>query len=168
MSLIIRSYKISPFRLVAELIVYHAVERTGQSILIVSCSARVSVLFRSYCCKESVPSISLLISIAYPGNSDVKQLEDEIYAEIRGRIKEDDIDAPLRKGQYYYYERTLAGKEYAQHCRRLVPPDAPITVHDMMPTGPDAPVEHIILDENVKAEGHDYYSIGAFKVNLSV
>jgi oligopeptidase B len=100
--------------------------------------------------------------------SDVKQLEDEIYAEIRGRIKEDDIDAPLRKGHYYYYERTLAGKEYAQHCRRLVPTDAPITVHDVMPTGPDAPVEHIILDENVKAEGHDYYSIGAFKVNLSV
>uniref|UniRef100_K3Y085 Peptidase S9A N-terminal domain-containing protein n=1 Tax=Setaria italica TaxID=4555 RepID=K3Y085_SETIT len=48
--------------------------------------------------------------------SDVKQLEDEIYAEIRGRIKEDDIDAPLRKGQYYYYERTLTGKEYVMNC----------------------------------------------------
>jgi protease II len=105
-------------------------------------------------------------SSANPGNSllDVKQLEDEIYAEIRGRIKEDDIDAPLRKAQYYYYERTLTGKEYVQHCRRLVPTDAPITVHDVMPTGPDAPDEHIILDENIKAEGHDYYSIGAFKV----
>nr|CAB3471537.1 unnamed protein product [Digitaria exilis] len=99
--------------------------------------------------------------------SDVKQLEDEIYAEIRGRIKEDDIDdAPLRRGQYYYYQRTLTAKEYVQHCRRLVPTDAPITVHDVMPTGPDAPHEHIILDENVKAEGHDYYSIGAFKVWL--
>lgn len=51
-----------------------------------------------------------------------------------------------------------------QHCRRPVSTDAPITVHDVMPTGPDAPDEHIILDENVKAEGHDYYSIGAFKV----
>ncbi|XP_062233978.1 uncharacterized protein LOC133931176 [Phragmites australis] len=97
--------------------------------------------------------------------SDVKQLEDEIYAEIRGRIKEDDIDAPLRKEKYYYYERTLTGKEYVQHCRRLVPTDGPITVHDVMPTGPDAPDEHIILDENVKAEGHDYYSIGAFKIS---
>ncbi|CAD6338164.1 unnamed protein product [Miscanthus lutarioriparius] len=97
--------------------------------------------------------------------SDVKQLEDEIYAQIRGRIKEDDIDAPLHKGQYYYYERTLTGKEYAQHCRRPVPTDAPITVHDVMPSGPDAPEEHIILDENVKAQGHDYYSIGAFKVS---
>ncbi|KAJ1260889.1 hypothetical protein BS78_10G266700 [Paspalum vaginatum] len=97
--------------------------------------------------------------------SDVKQLEDELYAEIRGRIQEDDMDAPLRKGHYYYYERTLTGKEYVQHCRRLVPTDAPITVHDVMPTGPDAPREHVILDENVKAEGHDYYSIGAFKVS---
>lgn len=52
-----------------------------------------------------------------------------------------------------------------QHCRRPVPTDAPITAHDVMPTGPDAPDEHVILDENVKAEGHDYYSIGAFKVN---
>jgi oligopeptidase B len=34
----------------------------------------------------------------------------------------------------------------------------------VMPTGPDAPDEHIIMDENVRAEGHDYYSIGTFKV----
>jgi oligopeptidase B len=34
-----------------------------------------------------------------------------------------------------------------------------------MPTGPDAPPEHIVLDENVKAQAHDYYSIGAFKVS---
>ncbi|KAL6603402.1 hypothetical protein ACP70R_043763 [Stipagrostis hirtigluma subsp. patula] len=97
--------------------------------------------------------------------SDVKQLFFKIYAEIKGRNKEDDIvGAPLRKGQYYYYKKTLTGKEYVQHCRRLVPTDGPITVHDVMPTGPDAP-EEIILDENVKAEGHDYYSIGAFKVS---
>lgn len=96
--------------------------------------------------------------------SDVKQLENEIYAEMRARIKEDDISAPLRKGPYFYYERTLTGKEYVQHCRRLVPTDAPPSVEDVMPTGSDAPEEHVILDENVKAEEHDYYSIGAFEV----
>jgi oligopeptidase B len=95
--------------------------------------------------------------------SDVKQLENEIYAEMRARIKEDDISAPVRRGQFYYYERTLTGKEYSQYCRRLVPTDAPPSVEDVMPTGPDAPKEHIILDNNVKAEGHDYYSIGAFE-----
>uniref|UniRef100_A0ACD6APA0 Uncharacterized protein n=1 Tax=Avena sativa TaxID=4498 RepID=A0ACD6APA0_AVESA len=98
---------------------------------------------------------------------DAKELEGEIFAEMRARIKEDDIEIPLREGNYYYYERTLTGKEYTQHCRRLVPIDGPITVHDVMPTGPDAPAEHIILDENVKAEGHDYYNIGALEVSPS-
>nr|XP_043610066.1 protease 2-like [Erigeron canadensis] len=98
--------------------------------------------------------------------SGTKQLEDQIYAELRGRIKEDDISAPLRKGPYYYYERTLEGKEYVQHCRRLVENGAPVpSVDDIMPTGPEASPEHVILDENVNAKDHAYYSIGAFKVS---
>ncbi|MBA0726806.1 hypothetical protein Golax_002607, partial [Gossypium laxum] len=98
--------------------------------------------------------------------SGTKKFEDEIYAEIRGRIKEDDISAPLRKGPYYYYSRTLEGKEYVQYCRRPIPNrDAPSSVHDTMPTGPDAPPEHVILDENVKAQEHGFYRIGAFKVS---
>ena len=100
-------------------------------------------------------------------NPDVgtKKFEDEIYGEIRGRIKEDDISAPLRKGPYYYYTRTLEGKEYVQYCRRPVPNrDAPPSVHDTMPTGPDAPAEHVILDENVKAQEYVFYRVGAFKV----
>ncbi|CAA6655717.1 unnamed protein product [Spirodela intermedia] len=86
--------------------------------------------------------------------SGTKKFEDELYAEIRGRIKEDDISAPVRRGQYYYYERTLKGKEYVQHCRRLIPgAGAPASVHDIMATGPDA-LEHVILDENIKAQEH--------------
>ncbi|KAJ6846097.1 uncharacterized protein M6B38_278640 [Iris pallida] len=34
-----------------------------------------------------------------------------------------------------------------------------------MPTGPEAPAEHVILDENIKAENHDYYYVGYFKVS---
>ncbi|PWA75490.1 prolyl oligopeptidase family protein [Artemisia annua] len=98
--------------------------------------------------------------------SGTKNLEDQIYAEIRGRIKEADISAPLRKGPYYYYERTLEGKEYKQHCRRLVQNAGSVpSVLDVMPTGPEAPPEHVILDENEKAKNHVYYSIGAFKVS---
>ncbi|KAJ0034501.1 hypothetical protein Pint_25658 [Pistacia integerrima] len=100
--------------------------------------------------------------------SGTKKFEDELFAEIRGRIKEDDISAPVRKGQYYYYQRTLEGKEYVQHCRRLIPnSEIPPSVYDTMPTGPDAPPEHVILDENFKAENHAYYSIGAFKVTTN-
>ncbi|XP_072966850.1 uncharacterized protein [Typha angustifolia] len=97
--------------------------------------------------------------------SDVKQFENQIYAEIRGRIKEDDISAPVRRWPYYYYKKTMAGKEYVQHCRRLITSDAPASVSDVMSIGPEAAEEHIILDENIKAQVHDYYSIGAFKVS---
>ncbi|XP_047330026.1 protease 2 [Impatiens glandulifera] len=98
--------------------------------------------------------------------SGTKELQSQIYSEIRGRIKEDEISAPKRKGSYYYYVRNLEGKEYVQYCRRSVQDsEAPLSVHDVMPLGPDAPREHVIIDENVKAEGHAYYSIGAFKVS---
>lgn len=98
--------------------------------------------------------------------ADSKTFEDQLFAEIRGRIKEDDISAPVRKGSYYYYERTLEGKEYVQRCRRFIPSNgSPPSVHDTMPTGPEAPEEHVILDENIKAQEHQYYSIGAFKVS---
>ncbi|KAE8660951.1 Prolyl oligopeptidase family protein isoform 2 [Hibiscus syriacus] len=98
--------------------------------------------------------------------SGTKKFEDKIYAEIRGRIKEDDISAPSRKGPYYYYSRTLEGKEYVQYCRRPVCNcNAPPSVHDTMPTGPCAPPEHVILDENVKAQEHGFYNIGAFTVS---
>lgn len=98
-----------------------------------------------------------------------KKLEEQLFAEIRGRVKEDDISAPARKGPYYYYKRNLEGKEYAQHCRRAIPnPDISPSVHDIMPTGPHDPPEQLLLDENVKAQSHDYYSTGAFMVDFPV
>ncbi|KAL8160123.1 hypothetical protein V2J09_001660 [Rumex salicifolius] len=96
--------------------------------------------------------------------SDTKQFEQQLYTEIRGRIKEDDITVPVRKGSYYYYERMLEGKEYVQHCRRSVHDEAaPLLVHDTMAVGADAPNEHVILDENIKAEEHGYYEVRCFK-----
>ncbi|KAH0872426.1 hypothetical protein HID58_069788 [Brassica napus] len=56
--------------------------------------------------------------------------------------------------------------EYAQHCRRLIADNkAEPSVYDTMPIGPEALPEHIILDENIKAQEYDYYSIGAFKAS---
>ncbi|KAJ8625276.1 hypothetical protein MRB53_033806 [Persea americana] len=88
-----------------------------------------------------------------------KAFEDQLFAEMKGRIKEDDISVSIRKGSYYYYERTLKGKEYVQHCRRRQADNkVPSSMHDTMPTGPDAPEEHVILDENVNAQEYQYYS----------
>lgn len=98
-----------------------------------------------------------------------KRFEEKIYNEMRGRIKESDITAPQRKGEYYYYERTLEGKEYSQHCRCPVPVENlkdTLSVHDRFPFAEDDVVgEHVILDENVKAQEHSFYSIGHFKIS---
>ncbi|XP_021886953.1 uncharacterized protein LOC110806413 isoform X2 [Carica papaya] len=95
-----------------------------------------------------------------------KQFEDKLFAEIKGRVKEDDISAPLRKGPYYYYKRTLEGKEYVQHCRRhILNFDSPPSIYDTMLSEPDSPEEYVILDENMKALEHEFYSIRVFKVS---
>ncbi|RZB89644.1 Protease 2 isoform B [Glycine soja] len=92
----------------------------------------------------------------------------ELFAEIRGRIKEEDVSAPLRKGPCYYYKRTLEGKEYVQYCRRLISDNQKVPyVHDIMPTGPEAPPEHVILDVNVKAQHHQYCTNTTVLVALS-
>lgn len=94
-------------------------------------------------------------------------MEEQIYNEMRGRIKEDDLSAPVRRGPYYYYTKTMQGKEYVQHCRVFLPENATPSVYDTMPTGPDAPPEHVILDENVKAQGHTFYKIEDMRVRLT-
>ncbi|KAG4998722.1 hypothetical protein JHK85_030161 [Glycine max] len=83
-------------------------------------------------------------------------------------IKEEDVSAPLRKGPCYYYKRTLEGKEYVQYCRRLISDNQKVPyVHDIMPTGPEAPPEHVILDVNVKAQHHQYCTNTTVLVALS-
>ena len=57
----------------------------------------------------------------------------------------------MRKGPWLYYSRTLEGASYGIHCRRPV-------------DGPED-VEQVLLDENVLAEGHDYFSLGNFSIS---
>ncbi|PIA26714.1 hypothetical protein AQUCO_09100092v1 [Aquilegia coerulea] len=96
-----------------------------------------------------------------------KHLEDEIYAEMKARLKEDDSSAPVRRGSYYYYLTTIQDQQYVQHCRRPISittttAPSPPSVYDTMPA--DAP-EQVILDENIKAKQHAYYRLDAFKVS---
>ena len=77
-------------------------------------------------------------------------LQNQLYDEILGRIKEDDVSAPVKHGDYFYYSRTEKGKAYSIHCRKHLSLDAP---------------EEITLDANVLAQGHSYFRIGASTVS---
>ncbi len=70
-------------------------------------------------------------------------LQKRLFDEIKGRIKQTDLSVPYREGEYFYYSRTEDGKDYPIYARKRGSLDAP---------------EEIVLDVNVLAEGHDYYS----------
>ncbi|RMF61549.1 MAG: oligopeptidase B, partial [Calditrichaeota bacterium] len=40
----------------------------------------------------------------------LKPLQEKLFEEMKGRIKETDLSVPVKKGNYFYYTRTEAGK----------------------------------------------------------
>ncbi len=93
----------------------------------------------------------------------LKPLEDELFAEIKDRIEETDISVPVRRGAWWYFERTREGLDYPISCR------VPSTATDETPPTIDPLVtlegEQVVLDENEVARGHDFLSIGVLSVS---
>ncbi len=79
-----------------------------------------------------------------------KALQETLYSEMLGRIKQTDLSVPSRLGDYLYYSRTEEGKQYPIMCRRKGSMDAP---------------EELLLDLNALAEGHSYLGVGAYVVS---
>ena len=50
--------------------------------------------------------------------SHTKELQEKLFAEMKGRIKEEDSSVPLFENGYWYYSRTETGKQYAVYCRK--------------------------------------------------
>ncbi|WP_379553403.1 S9 family peptidase [Qipengyuania sp. DGS5-3] len=76
-------------------------------------------------------------------------LVDELFEEMKARIKEDDSTVPQRYGEFLYWSEFEEGAEYRKHYRRPL-------------AGGDA---QLILDENELAEGHEYFRLGAFSIS---
>jgi oligopeptidase B len=95
----------------------------------------------------------------------LEALRERIFEEIRRRTKETDLSVPVRIGDWWYYSRTIEGKQYGLSCRRPVGDPG-----DWTPPGVDAedrPAdEQVLLDANELAEGHEFLAIGASTVSL--
>ncbi len=79
-----------------------------------------------------------------------ESFQESLYQEMLARIKEDDSSVPYRRGAYFYYSRTERGKQYPIYCRKAGSLDAP---------------EEVMLDLNVLAEGHPFFSLGSSAVS---
>ncbi len=94
----------------------------------------------------------------------VAELREQLYAEIKGRIKETDLSVPVPDGPWAYYGRTVEGQQYGIHCRRPVPADG--SYPTAPESGEEAPAdEQILLDENVEAGDSDFFEIGLYEVS---
>ena len=82
--------------------------------------------------------------------SHTKNFQDDLFEEIVGRIEKDDESVPYFDNGYFYYSRYESGKEYAIHCRKKGSLDGQ---------------EEILLDENILADGFDYFAIGGRRVS---
>ena len=94
----------------------------------------------------------------------LEPLRQQIFDEIKARTKETDLSVPTRRGEWWYYGRSFEGKQYGVHCRCPIggPEDwTPLVLDEHT----DIPGEQILLDENVEADGHDFFSIGASSVS---
>ncbi|OCG73875.1 S9 family peptidase [Microbacterium sediminis] len=94
----------------------------------------------------------------------LEPLRERIFQEIKGRVRESDLSVPSRKGEWWYYGRTVEGKQYGIQCRApLAGPDdwtPPVLSPDV-----EVPGEQVLLDSNVEAEGHSFFSLGSFDVS---
>ena len=82
--------------------------------------------------------------------SGTKKLQEDLFTEMKSRIKEKDESVPVYKNGYYYYSRTEDGKQYFKYCRKKGSLDAK---------------EEILLDIDEMAEGHPYYGVTGFAIS---
>jgi oligopeptidase B len=77
-------------------------------------------------------------------------LQERLYAEMLGRIKETDQGVPYLDHGYWYYTRTETGKSYPIYCRKQGSLEAP---------------EEIIFDQNARAAGKKFHALGGFDIS---
>lgn len=76
-------------------------------------------------------------------------LTEALFTEMRGRIKEDESTVPQKDGDYLYWSEFEEGAQYRKHYRKAV-------------AGGDA---ELLIDENVLAEGLEYFRLGAASIS---
>ncbi len=82
--------------------------------------------------------------------SHTKELQEELYDEIIGRIKQNDESVPYFKNGYWYYTRFEEGQEYPIYCRKKSSLENE---------------EEVMLDANVLAKDHEYYNASGLTVS---
>lgn len=79
-----------------------------------------------------------------------REFEERVFQEIKGRFKQTDMSVPYKRDDYFYYTRYEEQKEYPIYARKR---------------GSVAQAEEIILNANILAQGHEFFSVGGWAVS---
>ncbi|WP_339661616.1 S9 family peptidase [uncultured Polaribacter sp.] len=79
-----------------------------------------------------------------------KEFQEDLFLEMKNRIKEDDSSVPYKDNGYYYITRYEIGKQYPIYSRKKDHLEAP---------------EKILFDVNEHAEGFEYFQLGGLNVS---
>ena len=80
----------------------------------------------------------------------LRPLQEQLYSEIVGRVKQDDASVPVLDNGYYYYTRYETGSSYPILARRK---------------GSMAAPEEILLNQPEMAKGHDFFAVNNWAVS---
>ncbi|MEI6815306.1 MAG: S9 family peptidase [Bacteroidota bacterium] len=104
---------------------------------------------------------------------DTKELQETLFQEMKGRIKEDDQTVPQQNNGYYYYSRTEKDKQYPIHCRKKGSLDAfeelVFDVNEMAKDKPAFLFHGYEISEDNRLAAYLYNTTGSFaEYNLKV
>jgi oligopeptidase B len=88
-----------------------------------------------------------------------------LFEEMKARIVETDQSVPVSKGPWWYYERTVEGRDYVIHCRLPLEGPGRDGSTPPSPSPGEWADEQVLLDENLLAEDHGYLDVGNLAVS---
>src|SRR5467141_1169800 len=77
-------------------------------------------------------------------------LQDRLFEELKGRVRQDDQSVPFRQGSYFYYTRLVEGKDYPIYARKRGSLTAP---------------EEILIDGNAMGAGKPFFQVMGWQIS---
>jgi len=77
-------------------------------------------------------------------------VQERLYEELKGRVRQTDQSVPYRQGGYFYYTRLVEGKDYPIYARKRGSLNAP---------------EEILIDGNALAEGKPFFQVMGMQIS---
>ena len=111
---------------------------------------------------EVIAHLEAETACAEAATAQLAPLREQLFQEVRTRVQETDLSVPWRRGDWWYFTRTVEGGEHSVQCR--VPAAEEGWEPPQIVAGQSLPGEQTLLDGNARAQPHEFWSLGAFDI----